>query len=229
MQKIPVSAILMDVDGTMTAQNAARALTRSPLEHLAALTARDHKCSVEKAVEMIQSCGDINTHCLSEFLDRLKVSRQEYFDSLVGDLEENIVITDDTVRFFQNMQKKDIPVSTATTNSEFMTYAKLAVGKLADISGSPFIARCHGGNEFGDPKGKFSENFYPNIIKNHPYDPASVMMIGDEALRDALPALAAGIGWGVTIDRNAAENIIVSGRHITVNSLDNLLPLIEKA
>ena len=109
-----------------------------------------------------------------------------------------------------------------------MGLAKLAVGGIADRNGSEFITRCHLGNEFLDPLGKFSGNYYSNILRKYNYPPDMTMMIGDEPEYDLYPALKAGIRYGVIIRRNQKESILQKERGIFINSLEVLTSMIRK-
>ncbi len=57
------------------------------------------------------------------------------------------------------------------------------------------------GCEFRDPEGKYSAHFYPNILRHGKFDPEFTVMIGDEPIRDMIPAMKAGIKYGVNVDR----------------------------
>ena len=227
MSLLTVKRILMDVDGTMTDSLAENCMEKSPFRHLTELVMKQDRISENEAERKIRSCGDVENQCLSEFLPALKVDPVQYFEAIKEDLARHIVIPEDTVFFLKTMRERGIPVCTATTNSRFITLAKLAVGGLADISGSPYIAAYHPGCEFGDPAGKFSEHYFPNILKHHGYDPATLMMLGDEPKRDLYPALKAGIRYGVIIDRNQPEKIIRRDGGIFIHSLKDLSAMIE--
>ena len=227
MVKPTVKRVLMDVDGTMTAASDGRSMEKSPLLHLIELVTARHHLSAAEAEQRILHCGDPNVQCLSEFLPMLKIEPELYFNVLKEDLSRHIYIPEDTVYFLKAMREHGIPVCAATTNSPFMTLVKLAVGGLADIHGSPYISAFHPGCEFRDPLGKFSEHYFPNILKHHPYDPETLMMLGDEPARDLLPALKAGIRYGAVIDRNQKEEIIVRNGGFFVSSLKFLADMIN--
>ena len=140
---------------------------------------------------------------------------------------KSIYIPEDTKVFLQKAKDAGIPVCTATTNSVFATLIKLSVGGLADINGSPYISGYHPGCEFGDPEGKFSVNYFPDILKKHKYDPETLMMVGDEIEHDFYPALKAGIRYGVVIDRNQKERLIEKDGGIFISDLRVLAELME--
>ena len=203
MERLKVQTILMDVDGTMTdIGGKGKTMSQSPLEHLVRLVMAKYSVDAEEAERKIRSCGDPDINCLSEFIPELGVDEEQYFSVLKNDLANHIAVPDDAAAFLRAMKKKDIPIYAATANSRFMTLAKLSVRELADRSGSEFLAGCHSGNEFLDSSGKFSENFYPNILKNHGYSPDMTIMIGDEPKYDLYPAVKAGVGYGVIIQRD---------------------------
>ena len=227
MMKLAVKRILMDVDGTMTGYLTTSTMDLSPLRHLIELVMKHHGISESEAERRIRSCGDPDTQCLSEFLPELDIEPSTYFDCLKTDLSRHIYITEDTVYFLQAMKERGIPVCAATTNSRFMTLAKLAVGGLADLNGSPYLAAYHPGCEFRDPMGKFSEHYFPNILKHHGYDPETTLMVGDEPERDLVPALKAGIRYGVIVDRNQTEEYVLRDGGIFIHSLKNLAEMID--
>ena len=227
MVKLTVKRVLMDVDGTMTAASDVHSMGKSPLRHLIDLVTARHHLSAAEAEQRILHCGDPDIQCLSEFLPALEIEPELYFDALKEDWSRHIYIPEDTVYFLKTMRDRGIPVCAATTNSPFMTLVKLAVGGLADIHGCPYISAFHPGCEFRDPLGKFSERYFPNILKHHGYDPETAMMIGDVPARDLLPALKAGIRYGAVIDRNQKEEIIVRNGGFFVSSLKFLADMIN--
>ena len=54
------------------------------------------------------------------------------------------------------------------------------------------------------------------------------MMIGDVPEKDAVPAVKAGMRYGVNIDRSSAVPAVEKAGILHVNSFDVLLPLLEK-
>ncbi len=219
----------MDVDGTITdIGGKGKIMDQSPLEHLVRFVMEKYSVDAEEAKRKIQSCGDLDINCLSEFLPELGIDEEEYFSVLRQDLTKHITIQDDAIVFLKVMREKKIPVYATTANSRFMTFAKLSVRGLADCAGSEFLAGCHPGNEFHDPLGKFSRNFYQNILKNHDYSPDKTIMIGDEPEYDLYPALKAGIGYGAIINRSQKGGILHKDGGIFVNSLRTLANIITR-
>ena len=227
MEKLSVKRVLMDVDGTMTDSRAGAGMEKSPFRHLVELVMKQSGLSCEAAEQKIRSCGNMEIQCLSEFLPALKVDPAQYFEAVKEDLARHITIPEDTVCFLEAMRERGIPVCAATTNSPFMTRAKLAVAGLADINGSPYLAACHAGCEFRDPGGKFSEHFFPNILKHHGYDPETLLMLGDEPEHDLYPALQAGIRYGVIIDRRQREDLLQRAGGFFIRSLKILAGMME--
>ena len=216
-----LQTILMDVDGTMTDISSAGAKTAEsdPMEILKRLVMERHAVNATTAERMIRDCGDPGIHCLSEFLPGLQVDPDAYFDALHRELAKSIVIPEDTVAFLRAMKQKGIRVCSATTNSRFMTLAKLSVAGLADRHGCPYLSAFHSGNEFHDPEGKFSEHFFPNILKRHNYDPETTMMIGDDPERDLYPAQKAGIRCCAILCRTQTQPVLFKNGGIFVRSL----------
>jgi len=222
-----LNAILMDIDGTMTSTDGHKnGMEKTSLAHLEDILMAKNKIPREEANRRILACGDIAIHCLSEFLEPLNVLPEEYFNALRDNLKRHTTIPEDVVVFLRAMKECGIPVYTATTNSRFMTLVKLSIGGLADIHGCDYLAGYYAGCTFLDPKGKFSPSFYPNILRSSRFDPEYVMMIGDEPDRDMLPAMKAGIKYGVNIDRRQKESIIFRDGGISVNSLEVLIEMI---
>ena len=223
--------ILMDVDGTMTdyldPDNPAM-MSLSPLAHLENLVMKKHSVSREEARRRIYSCGDTAIQCLSEFLPALEVDPGDYFKVMAEDLRHFIFIPEDTVRFFHYLREKEIKLYTASTNSPFMTLVKLSVGGIADEHSCSFLTGFYPGCMFKDPQGKYSPSYYPDILKHSRFDPDAVMMVGDEPIRDMLPALKAGIRYGVTIQRRQKEKWFRKDGGIYVNSFDVLTELMEE-
>lgn len=220
MPPLTIKRILIDVDGTITDSPDDSAMEKSPLHHLVELVMERHGIGANEAELKIRNCGCVETRCLSEFLPALGVDPLRYFKSIKEDLARHMLVTEDAVRFLKAMREQGIPVCTATTNSRFMTLAKLAVAGLADINGSPCIETFHAGCEFGDPEGKFSRHFFPNILKYHGYDPETTMMIGDEPEHDLYPALNAGIRHCVILDRKQKEAMLQKEGGIFARDLD---------
>ena len=225
-----IQYILMDVDGTMTGllKPGSPMMKSSPMTHLENLVMKKYAVSREEANRRICSCGDTAIQCLSEFLPQLEIDPQDYFDVMAEDLSHFIFVTEDTIRFFHYLKEKGIGLYTATTNSPFMTRVKLSVSGIADVNSCPFLTGYYPGCLFKDPEGKYSAAYYPNILKHSQFDPEKVMMIGDEPIRDMLPALKAGIRYGVTIDRAQKEDWFRKDGGIYVNSFDVLTELMEK-
>ena len=224
-----IETILMDIDGTMTENlPGSEQIRTNPLGHLISLVSEKREIQESEAEAQIRSCGDVEKRCISEILPLMKIERKEFFNIMQEVMKKKIMITPDTLRFLQKMKDLDLPVCTATTNSEFMTLVKLSVAGIADPDGCTLITRYHPGCEFGDPEGKFSPDYYPAILRNHGYDPERTMMIGDEPERDLYPALASGIRYGVIIDRKQKEPAVFRDNGIFINSLDHLSQIIQE-
>lgn len=222
-----IRRVLMDIDGTMTWYTGVPSRAGLMLHTLTEMLMAQEKIDQKTAESLIYRCGDVETQCLSEFLPALNISREKYFTAVRDELAKSIYIPEDTKVFLQKAKDAGIPVCTATTNSVFATLIKLSVGGLADINGSPYISGYHPGCEFGDPEGKFSVNYFPDILKKHKYDPETLMMVGDEIEHDFYPALKAGIRYGVVIDRNQKERLIEKDGGIFISDLRVLAELME--
>ena len=111
-----------------------------------------------------------------------------------------------------------------------MTLLKMSLGGLASMDGTPYLAGFYGGDAFGDPEGKFSEGFFPDIMRHGGFDPERTLMLGDTEKWDSLPALKAGIRHAVIIDRRQPEPLLRKDGTLFVSSLEllaNMIPSIE--
>ncbi len=222
-----IETVLMDVDGTMTGCYPGKQ-THSPMHLLEELVMKRYGTARAQASARILACGDCNTHCLSEFLGQLQIPAEAYFRVLCDDLKNCLFIPEDTKTFFRFLRNKGIRLFTATTNSEFMTRAKLSAGGVeADAEKCEWFAGYYSGCFFGDPEGKFSPDFYPAIMRHGKFDPETTMMVGDEPRRDMEPAMRAGIRYGVNIDRQQTEAVLQKDCGYFINSLTVLQSLIN--
>ena len=219
IQKIDVGNILMDVDGTMTTEKRDNVFAMSPLEHLLKLLSEFHDISREEGIQMIEKIGNPETSCLFNFLDVLRVPKEAFWNSLANDIAQSIEIPDDTASFIKSVTSKGIKLFSATTNSKMMTLLKLSLAGLASIEGSPYFDGFFGGDAFNDPKGKFSETFFPSIIKSGKFATERTMMIGDSEQWDMAPALHVGIKNVVVINREQPESLILKNGVMFVNRL----------
>ena len=218
--KLNVKNVLMDVDGTMTEEKENwHVLQTPPHEILTALLMKKHKISRGAALKLINAAGDINVMCLFDLLDKLEIPKGTYWNLVKNDIKKYISIPEDVVYFIKDLKAKGIKLFSATTNSRMMTLLKMSINGLATIDGSPYMSGFFSGNSFNDPKGKFSENFFPSIIKHGGFDPDTTMMIGNEIERDLEPALKTGIKHVVIIDKKQALPLVYRNRGIFVNSL----------
>jgi FMN phosphatase YigB (HAD superfamily) len=218
--KLNIKNVLMDVDGTMTEEKKGRRANEVlPLELLVDLLVEKRSVSRTAALELINEAGDTAVSCLFDLLDKLNISKESYWNLMANELANVINIPDDTVYFIKDLKTKGIKLFSATTNSRMMTLLKLSIGGLASLEGSPFMAGFFSGNSFNDPQGKFSEKFFPLIMKTGKFNPSTTMMIGDEITRDLEPAQKAGIENIVIIDRKQPEPIVYRNKVIFVNSL----------
>jgi len=218
----------MDVDGTMTVYPAGREIDRSPKALLEDLMMEKYRLSREAAWDKVLACGDTETHCLSEFLPQLGISEEAYFRSLQDALKNTVYVPEDTKRLLSFLKEQGFALYTATTNPRFMTLAKLSIGGLADLSGCKYITGYFPGCSFLDPQGKYAPDYYQKIMAAGAFDPATTMMIGDEPLRDCIPAMKAGMRWGINIDRQQKARCIERDGVLYINSFDVLMPLLEK-
>lgn len=222
-----VKHIFIDIDGTLVVYPHNREFTRSPGTLLAEMVMEKYAVSQEEAWKKIKSCGDTNIHCLSEFLEDLEIPAERYFEALKSSVEENIVVPEDSVRLLKYLKENGFELYTATTNSPFCTWAKLAKGGVASINGSEYFTGCFPGCFFGDPRGKNDPDYYTKILKAGNFDPEYSMMIGDIPDKDALPAMKAGMKYGVIIDRSLQEPLLEKERVLYISSFDHLIPLLE--
>jgi len=225
-QQLDIENILMDVDGTMTSEKRDNVFSMSPLEHLLKLLCEIHYLSREKALQRVYDAGNPETSCLFGFLDALDIPKQAFWNVLVDDIRESVEIPDDTVRFMEFVKEKGIKLFSATTNSKMMTLVKLSIAGLASIDGSPYFSGFFGGDFFDDPNGKFSDKFFPSIMKYGNFDPERTMMIGDSEIWDMIPALGAGIKNVMIINRCQKEAVISRDDVFYINNLETLMRIL---
>ncbi len=223
-----VKYVFMDIDGTMIRFPTGKEYVTSPKTLLEDLVMEKDGLSREDAWRKILSCGDIDVHCLSEFLPELGIRYDIYFQKLYDSVKPNVEVCEDTKRFLPYLKEHGYQVYTATTNSKFITDIKLSLGGLADLSGCPYLAGYYPGCAFLDPQGKFAPDYYDRILADGGFDPEYCMMIGDEPLRDAVPAMKAGMRYGVNIDRHQKEKFHERDGLLHINSLEVLIPLLEQ-
>lgn len=220
MEKLIIENVLMDVDGTMTEEKKnENILQTSPHEMLVEMLIKIHNISRKVAIQLIKEAGDTSVICLFDLLDKLEISKEAYWNLIRNDFKNYIRIPEDTVYFIKNLKSKGIKLFSATTNSRMMTLLKMSIGGLASIDGSPYMAGYFSGNSFNDPRGKFSENFFPSIMKYGKFDPTTTMMIGNEVESDLKPAFKSGIKNIVIVNRFQPEPIVYTSEGMFVNSL----------
>ncbi|OGV47890.1 MAG: hypothetical protein A2017_02255 [Lentisphaerae bacterium GWF2_44_16] len=225
VEKIDVNTVLIDVDGTITGKKEDAGII-NPLEHLLNLVMEKKGVSQKEALQEISEAGNPETTCLFNLLRTLDVSREELWERLRNDVVKNIEIPEDASFFIKSLREKKIKLYSATTNSRMITLLKLSAGGLGDINGSPYFAGYFGGDAFNDPQGKYSEKFFPSILKHGNFDPEKTMMVGDNEKCDLLPALKSGIRSVVIINRKQKESLIYKNGGIYVNSLRILCDMI---
>lgn len=223
-----VKHIFVDIDGTLVVYHSDREFSRSPEGFLTELVMEKHGISEKEAREKIRRCGDPELHCLSEFLEELEVDRARFFDGVKKSVEENLDVPEDTVRLLDFIREKGFELYTATTNSPFATWAKLAKGGLASVNGSEYFTDYFPGCAFQDPRGKNDPDYYAKILGTGRFDPEYCMMIGDIPEKDALPAMKAGMKYGVIIDRSRKEPLTEKEGVLYINSFHALIPMLEK-
>ena len=223
-----VKYVFMDIDGTMTRFLTGKEIQVSPKSLLEDLVMEKNGLSREEAWQQIMLCGDINIHCLSEFLPALGIDSEVYFQALLDSVAPNVEGCEDTKRFLPYLKENGYQLYTATTNSKFITNVKLSLCGLADINGCPYLTGYYPGCAFLDPKGKFAPDYYDRILADGGFAPEYCMMIGDEPLSDSIPAMKAGMHYGVNIDRKQKEKYCEKDGILFINSLDVLIPLLEK-
>lgn len=224
-----ITDVLIDVDETLTepvpgsSGNGKDALTL-----LAELVAGEKGVSIKEALARIRNAGNPDTTCLFMFLPELGVEPQRLWERLLEQFRREIRIADDAAFLLRRLRARGKRVYSATTNSRMATLAKLAVGGLADMQGTPYFTGFFGGNAFGDPGGKFAPGFFASIMKAAKLNSEATMMIGDSPDRDRAPALAAGIRHVVLVNRAQSEPCIKGADcAFSVNSLALVDDMIE--
>ena len=162
-------------------------------------------------------------------MEGLGLSLQELWDILVEYTSYRIFFHEDAKVFLKGMRKiKGVKVYTATTNPHYIILAKLAVGGLADLSGSPYFDLCAGGEEIY-PGGKACPEFFKALLAISRSDPENTLMVGDSPVYDLTLANAAGIRNVVLARRGQNQEVIDdSDGAIYVKSLETVLSMLAK-
>ena len=206
-----IKNILVDIDGTLTAVNLKHGMQKSFAGHF---------------YEMLGRCleipGDI---CISKILPQYGISEKDYAEHVLKDMSQHTFIRPDAINFLNYCIASDKNLYTATTNSKYISLIKLSLGNFKEEDFTGFF----GGDTFNDPLGKFSPDFYSDILTALNTDGSDVIMIGDEWEHDSEPAQKAGIKYTVHIDINAKDDYIKKGNAFYVNSLDFVKDIIENA
>ncbi|MHC4873027.1 MAG: HAD family hydrolase [Planctomycetota bacterium] len=226
--KTKITDVLIDVDGTITGTKMdLRKDTSSCLEILVKEVMEKHRLDKDSSLELISSKGSPETECIFNITDRLDIQKSDYWNKLQKNIAEVTEVEPDAAFFIKFLLENNIPLYSATTNSRMMTLLKLSIGGLADIDGSKYFKGYFGGDTFGDPKGKFSDKFYTDIIKTGNFDSESILMVGDDPQWDLEMALKAGINNIVIVDRTMPSDIEYKNEGIYVNSLAQVPELFE--
>ena len=224
-----IDTVLIDIDGTITVSKRKSPFAVTPLEHLTRLVMDYYNITRADALSKINKTGNVETVCLFNFLENLKIPKDVYWNALKADVENGIEIADDAIFFIRKINCNRIRLFSATTNSRMVTLLKLSTGNLGGIDGSPYFSGFFGGDSFNDPLGKFSRNFFPSILKAGKFNPSKTMMIGDDEKRDLFPALEAGIKTIAIIDRSQRQSLIMKNGAFFVNSLRVVYDMLNNA
>lgn len=228
-REIDVDVALIDIDGTITIPMRETDFAVSPLEHLLRMVMQRDSIPPAEALAKVQQAGDIETSCAFSFLAPLGLSRQAYWDALQQDIKGGIIIADDAVFFIKSLRNKHIRLFSATTNSRMATLVKLSVADLGGIDGAPYFDGFFGGDSFHDPRGKWSPDFFPSILKAGGFNPKRTLMVGDNLEQDMLPALRAGIKTVAIINRQQQEKLLCKDGVLFINSLEVLYHMLKPA
>lgn len=206
-----IKNILVDIDGTLTSVNIKHGMQKSFAGHF---------------YEMLGKCPEIpGDICISKILPQYGISEKDYAEHVLKDMSQHTFIRPDAINFLNYCIASDKNLYTATTNSKYISLMKLSLGNFKEEDFTGFF----GGDTFNDPLGKFSPDFYSDILKALNSDGSDVIMIGDEWEHDSEPAQKAGIKYTVHIDINAKDDYIKKGNAFYVNSLDFVKDIIENA
>lgn len=208
-------AVLCDVDGTLTRVDSTEGMEHSIEFHLAAETAEVRGITFGEAMKRIEAVPGRESQCVSKLFPLFGIDAERFALRLKNDLRRHTVMPPDVPKFVKSLHEKGIKLYTATTNSKYITRVKLSALGLEESDFNGFF----GGDLPECPLGKFDPNFFPSILRSIGFRPERVMMVGDEPEHDLFPALAAGLGCAVIIDRKSRTAIRRSGKSVFVNSL----------
>ena len=162
-------------------------------------------------------------------MEKLGLNNEELWRILFEYMNSRLFCHDDVRGFLEGLRKiKGLKVYAATTNPHYMILAKLAVGGLADMNGSPYFDFCEGGEEVY-PGGKASPEFFKALVAVAGTAPEKVLMVGDSPIHDLNLAKAAGIRNVILPDRMQKEEMIYgSDGGIYVKSLETVLSMVKQ-
>lgn len=209
-------AVLFDVDGTLTEVDSTGGMEHSIDFHLAAEAAGILGITPAEAMKKIEAVPGRESQCVSRLFPVFGINAEKFAVRLKSDLEKHTSLPHDALGFVRRLHEKGIKLYTATTNSKYIAMVKLsAIGLDAGYFDGFF-----GGDTPGCPLGKFDPNFFPAIMRSLGMSPKRVMMAGNEPEHDLYPALSAGLGCGVIVDRKSGVQFRRQGRGVFVNSFD---------
>lgn len=209
----------MDVDDTITVSLPDAPAGRDDVFGiLAGMMVDEDGITAEEALRRIHASGDVEHNCISNFFPQLGIDLRGFWVKLEAYLRPRIRVAEDATYLIKRLAERGIPLHSATTNSRMMTLAKLAIGELATMEGSPYFTHYFGGDSFGDPGGKYSSRFYSDILKRLQADAPTVVHVGDDPMYDYAAAHAVGIQV-ILIDRKQREPWILLDGGVRVNSL----------
>ena len=186
--------VLIDVDDTITVER--RTWDEPGIPHYFLGVLRDMVAEVrgipnDEALAEIHAACDVDRVCLSPYIEGLGVPIDAYWARLMQWQEQNVRAYPDAVALIRTLHGRGFRLYTATSNSRFAACAKLSSGGLADREGSPYFAGFFGGDVCEG--GKSGPHFFRAILEAGGFDPADVLMIGDNPVNDLLHARQAGI------------------------------------
>ena len=222
--------VLFDIDETITYRklDAASETGGVVVDALRAAVMQVHGLNFNQALTKIRREFDPDSEDVGKHLEPLDVSPEMYWGLLMPRLKRSVGIYPDAVEAIRTLHGRGWRLYPATTNGRMACLAKLALGNLADQTGSACFDDVFGGSDVV-PDGKVGPHFFRAILRRVGASPDRVIHVGDDPAHDLANALAAGITQVVLPRRDQPRDWIVEeDGGIYVRSLKSLSDMLGR-